>query len=148
MVVNFSITENYALSIAGRHIDLHNNFDFVGFEYNVSERTFTMNWKKSRGDWVDKNELSNLVLIHSSVTFLRIKEQGDYSTFEGASCLGEISFFPSAEREIDDSIMPQTKPNEGDDIIYFFENGKVIRIHCEKIELKLNLLPLHLSNDV
>jgi hypothetical protein len=34
---NFDITDNHALSIAGRHIELHNKFDFVGFNQNVTE---------------------------------------------------------------------------------------------------------------
>ena len=70
MKVNFDIKENHAIEIAGRHIDLHNNFDFVGFDYNVADREIKLQWKKTNGDWVDKNEFSSLVLTHKGVTFL------------------------------------------------------------------------------
>jgi len=139
MKVNFDITDNYALSIAGRHIDLHNNFDFVGFEYDVADREIKLRWEKSGGDWVDKNEFLSLVLTHSEVTFLKIIEQDEKSIFDDNSCLEDITFFPSTEREINDCIVSQSKPNDGDDILYFFENGKRIRIHCEKIELSVKL---------
>jgi hypothetical protein len=46
MKVNFDIKDNHAIGIAGRHIDLHNNFDFVGFDYNVADREIKLNWKK------------------------------------------------------------------------------------------------------
>ncbi len=139
MKVNFDITDNQALSIAGRHIDLHNNFDFVGFDYNVADREVKLRWNKSSGEWVDKKEFSSLVLTHSLVTFFKVIDLEKKSTFADDSCIGELTFFPSYERELNDSIMPQSKPNEDDDIIYFFENGQRIRIHCEKIELNVKL---------
>ena len=150
MKVNFDITDNYALNFEGRHFDLHNNFDFVGFDYNVVEREIKLNWKKSNGDWVDKNELSNLVLVHRAVTFLKVIAQDEKSNYDDDSCLGEITFFPSTAREINDSIVPQSKPNDGDDILYFFENGQRIRIHCEQIELSVNkdqILNLEITKD-
>jgi hypothetical protein len=150
MKVNFDITDNHALSFEGRHIDLHNNFDFVGFDYNVVEREIKLNWKKSSGDWVDKNELSSLVLAHKAVTFLKVIDQDEKSNYDDDSCLGEITFFPSTARETNDSIVPQSKPNDGDDILYFFENGQRIRIHCEHIELSVNkdqILNLKITKD-
>lgn len=139
MKINFDIKDNQAIEIAGRHIDLHNNFDFVGFEYNVANREIKLNWEKSNGDWVGKNEFLSLVLTHKGVTFLRVIEQDEKSIYKDDSCLGEITFFPSTAREINDSIAPQTKPNDGDDILYFFENGQLIRIHCEQIELSIKM---------
>jgi hypothetical protein len=150
MKVNFDIKDNHAIEIAGRHIDLHNNFDFVGFDYNVADREIKIHWRKSDGDWVDKNEFSSLVLTHKGVTFLKVIEQDEKSTYEDDSCLGEITFFPSTAREINDSIVSQTKPNDGDDILYFFENGQLIRIHCKEIELSVNadkFLNLTISKD-
>src|SRR5690554_6853482 len=150
MKVNFDIKDNHAIEIAGRHIDLHNNFDFVGFDYNVADREIKLHWRKSGGDWVDKNEFSSLLLTHKGVTFLKVIEQDEKSTYEDDSCLGEITFFPSTTREINNNIISQTKPNDGDDILYFFENGQLIRIHCKEIELIVNtdkLLNLTISKD-
>lgn len=139
MKVNFDIIDNHAIEIEGRQIDLHNNFDFHSFDYNVADREIKLYWNKSSGDWVDKNDFSSLVLTHKGVTFLRVIDQDEKSTYEDDGCLGEITFFPSTAREINNSIVPQPKPNDGDDILYFFENGQLIRIHCEEIELIVNL---------
>ncbi len=139
MKVNFDITDNHALTLAGRHIDLHNNFDFVGFDYNIADREIKLHWKKTSGDWVDKNEFSSLILTHKTVTYLKVIDQDENSTYEDDSCLNEITFFSSTAREINDSIVSQSKPNNGDDILYFFENGQRIRIHCKQIELSVNV---------
>lgn len=138
MKVNFKITDNSALNYDGRHIDLHNNFDFIGFDYDVRNKEFVLNWIKCNGDWVGKDEFDRLTIIHKAVTYLKITEIDDKSSFEDDICLGDISFFPSSARELNDSIVPQSRPNKGDDILYFFENGQLIRIHCELVELKFN----------
>jgi hypothetical protein len=65
MKVNFDIIDNYALTYEGRHIDLHNNFDFIGFDYNVAEREVRLNWKKSSGEWVDKNKIFTITSFHT-----------------------------------------------------------------------------------
>lgn len=139
MKVNFDIIDNHAIEISGRHIDLHNNFDFVGFAYNVADREINLHWKKSSGDWVGNNEASSLVLIHRGVSYLSVMGQDEKSTYEENSCLGEITFFPSTAREINDSIVPRPKPDDGDDILYFFENAQVIRIHCAQIDLGIKM---------
>ena len=145
MKVNFDIIDNYALNFQGLHIDLHNNFDFVGLDYKVEQRELKLTWNKTNGEWVDKNELSQIILTHCGVDYLKIIEQDDKSILQDDNTLGEISFFPSTSREINDSIIPQQKPNELDDIIYSFENGQVIRIHCNRVELNVKL-PTHISD--
>ena len=67
---------------------------------------------------------------------MTISDKDENSKVEDDTCLGEISFFPSTARKINDSITPQENPNEGDDILYFFENGQQIKIHCEEIEIR------------
>lgn len=134
MIVNFEISDNYALNYEGRHIDLHNNFEFVGFDYNVPDRKIGLSWKKAIGSWVDQNELLTVSLIHTGVTYLKVVEQDENSIYEDDCCMENITFMPSTFREENDSIIPQPTPNDGDDIMFIFENGQRIRIHCNRIE--------------
>lgn len=137
MKVNFDIIENYALGHEGQHIDLHNNFDFVNFDYNIVDREITLTWKKSRIEEGNKNEPEDLVLLHKEVDYLAIADQNQKDSFNDNTCLGEVTFSPLADRWINKDIYPQSKPNNGDDILYLFEDGKVIRICCGQIELKV-----------
>ncbi|MFZ4263788.1 hypothetical protein ACFRAE_17260 [Sphingobacterium sp. HJSM2_6] len=66
-------------------------------------------------------------------------DQDENSTFENDASLGEITFFKSTLREMNDSTIPNSKPDEKDDILYLFENGARIRIHFEQIILNLQI---------
>lgn len=133
MKTNFEIEENYAVKLNGIHIDLHNNFLFNGMA--ESDNDVRIEFIKSIGDWVHENEFEKLIFIHQNVTF-RNSADGDNSEFpEDENILNGISFFPNSIREINDGFMDQSKPNENDDILYLFENGKMFRFNCERTEL-------------
>jgi len=133
MKVNFEIEENYAVSLNGIHIDLHNNFEFK--KISEFDNAVQIEFIKSTGDWVHQNEFEKLTFSHKNVTFKKIVN-GDNSEFpEDENTLSGITFFPKKMREINDGFMEYNKPNENDDIIYLFENGKMFRLNCEQIEL-------------
>ena len=133
MKTNFEIEENYAVQLNGIHIDLHNNFEFN--KISESDNTVRIEFIKSTGDWIHPNEFEKLTFLHKNVTF-KNSANGDNSEFpEDENTLSGISFFPKSMREINNGFMEQKKPNENDDIIYLFENGKMFRLNCEEIEL-------------
>jgi hypothetical protein len=136
MKTDFDIEDNYALRQDGLLFDLHNNFDLSDFHYSVKTREFIITWTKTSGDWVKSDEADELTVRHKNVSFLTISARDLDSNTEDDKCLGEISFFPSTSRDINDSIVIRTRPTADDDILYFFENGQLIRICCETIDLK------------
>ncbi len=133
METNFEIEENYAVQLNGICIDFHNNFDFI--ELSKNEKNIIINFKQTKGDWVKKEEFKSLKFEFKNISY-EYYEKGDLKAMkEDQEQLAEITFFASNLREINDSIVPQSKPKMNDDLIMFFEDGKVIRIGCEKIEL-------------
>jgi len=133
MKTNFEIEENYAVQLNGTHIDLHNNFDFIGLSKNG--KNISVDFKRTNGDWVKSDEFKRLNFEFKNVSY-EFYEDGDPEALkEDTERLGEITFFPTESREINDGIIPQVHPNETDDLIMFFEDGKVIRIGCEEIKL-------------
>lgn len=58
MKTNFEIEENYAVQLNGTHIDLHNNFHFIGLTKNGEN--IIVNFKITTGDWIKKDELQSL----------------------------------------------------------------------------------------
>ncbi len=135
MDVDFEIEDNYAINYNGRHVDLHNNFDFVCYTYDIITRQLKLIWTKSLGNWISENELKGLELIHSNVHYISITYNYTNEYPEDDKCLGEISYLPSSERDINDEFTSQAKPQEGDDILYVFESGYFIRVGCGKIEI-------------
>jgi hypothetical protein len=135
MVVNFEIKENYALLYGGRHIDLHNNFDFVDYNYSNALRQLVITWKKAEGKWVNADELQKLTLIHTNVSFVHVSYDHSYEYPNDDRCLADLSFYPSSDRQTNDRIISQNKPDVDDDIIYSFQSGSFIRVGCNAIEL-------------
>lgn len=134
MKTNYEIEENYAVQINGTYIDLHNNFDFIGLSKNG--KNITVDFKRTNGDWVKHDEFKNLIFEFKNVTY-EYFDYGDQEALKGDSeRLGEITFFSAESKEINDAVILQNHPNERDDLMMFFEDGKVIRIGCEEIELK------------
>jgi len=133
MITNFEIEENYAVQLNGVHIDLHNNFEFK--EISESGDCVQIEFVKSKGDWVLEDEFEKLIFVHENVSF-KNSADGDNSEFpEDENTLSGISFFPKSMRDINDGMMEHSKPNDNDDIIFLFENGKMFRLNCEQIEL-------------
>jgi hypothetical protein len=133
MITNFEIVENYALSYKGTHIDLHNNFDFVGLNHDITNKILTLSWVKTDGDWVHKKEFNTIELVHEGVSFLLISSETGISIED--KTLNRLGYFPSNERHINDSITHQNKPQKDDDIIYLFENDEFIRVNCLKTKV-------------
>jgi hypothetical protein len=124
--------------LSGRLIDIHNNFEFVGFDYNVANRQLTLTWIKSAGNWVPENEFKRLTFSHNNISFLTITQKDESDDPSDNTCLSEVTFFPSTQRDITDSFLTQKKPNQDDDILYFFQNGQTIRICSEEIYLMIH----------
>ena len=132
MTVNFEILHFFAISYNGNHVDIHNNFDFIGYEYKVVNRELILKWIKR----IEEAEFSKLTLIHTNVSFLNISyDNKDYEFPGDDTCLSEVTFFLSTERETNDEFIQQSKPNENDDIIYSFQSEHFIRVGCESIQL-------------
>ena len=136
MKTNFEIEENYAVLLNGIHIDLHNNFEFK--EISEFDNYVRIEFIKSTGDWISDSEFENLTFVHKNVNFKNLVDGGNSEFTEDENTLSGITFFPKSMREINDGLMEHSKPNENDDIIFQFENGKIFRMNCEEIELKVN----------
>ena len=134
MTTNFKIIDNYALKFNDKLIDIHNNFDFVGFDYPVKENQLKLFCRKSSGDWVNKKEPEQIVLVHNNVINLVVENQNGNSE----DSITEITFYQNNEPRNFGELTLREKPNGNDDILYIFESGKVIRIGCCEILLEIN----------
>ena len=135
MRCNFKIISFRDVEIDGRLIDLHNNFHFVGFAYDVSLDTFVINFKKGIGTWIPEDELEAVKFLHRKISFLNIHSITENAYPEDAKTLSEITFYPSSERNENNNFMERNTPDPADDLIYSFLQGKLIRINCEEVTL-------------
>ena len=135
MDVNFEIIENQFLKFDSVLIDLHNNFDLTILNYQVKEENLVLRWIRSNGSWVSSNEFSYIELIHKKVNYLMLHPSEPNAFLGDNTSVSELGYFPSSQRNINDCFNINTLPEEGDDIIYAFESGQIIRINCLSINL-------------
>jgi hypothetical protein len=132
MKTNFAITDNYGINFESSLIDLHNNFDFVQYNYKVNEAELILSFRKAIGNWISENEFEQLLLVHRGVSeFLIENENKHYS-----DSIVDLTFYPTNEKEIS-NLMLQENATDGDDIIYNFESGQTFRVNCDEIELQV-----------
>jgi hypothetical protein len=138
MIVNFEIQNNVHLHCKGRAIDLHNNFDFIGFDYNVKSRQLKLTWTRSIGDWVNQDEFSTIEIVHSNVFYYSLGYDNEIYEFpEDDKSLAGMTFISSADRVINNELFSRGNPEPGDDVLYIFETEHYIRIGCDQILLSL-----------
>lgn len=135
MKVNFLIKGFRDIQIDNRLIDLHNNFNFQRIDFEVATATLTLHWSKGVGEWIKPVELEKLIFVHQSVNYLKILNAMGTLYKGDEEVLTDLTFFQSTERDIDDRCLDQESPLEGDDIIYTFANGMIIRVGCTDVTL-------------
>ncbi|QNR23311.1 hypothetical protein [Croceimicrobium hydrocarbonivorans] len=133
MKTNFEIEDNYAVLLAGTHLDLHNNFDFQGLIKKGDD--ILIRFQKTKGDWLNAKVPDVLYFHCMNVSYQYYIEGDEQALKEDAIGLSDITFFPSESRMINDSLRLQSNPEDKDDLILFFQDGKVIRIGCTEIKL-------------
>ena len=134
MITNFKIIDNYSLKFNDKLIDIHNNFDFIGFDYRLRENQLKLFCQRSFGSWVNKDEPEGITLIHNGVENLVIENQNK----NREDSLTELTFFPKDESRINGELTLREKPKNDDKILYIFESGQIIHIECEEILIELN----------
>ena len=127
MTANFILYRNYAIHFEDKYLDLHNNFDFEGFSYNVKQRALTLNWKGAEASWIPVDNPSQLTITISDVEFLRVTPRDSEVPFSEDTCLMDWTYYSSLERDEEDCVCDQEKPTENDDIIFKFQSGQTIR---------------------
>lgn len=137
MKVDFEIEENRSIRSNEILIDFHNNFYFIDcIEIKkLNSDHIQLEFKKSDGESAHKYEY--LTFKFKNVSY-RYFEDGKSGNFPGSlKLLKKITYFPKEFRNSHDKAIPQSTPGEDDDIIFSFEDGGIIRLNSEYIELEV-----------
>ena len=133
MTANFILYQNHAIHFDNKHLDLHNNFDFEEFSYNIERRQLRLKWKGTKADWVPDDNPSKVVITIYEVEFLKIVPRANEMPFSEDTCLSDLTYYSSCERNQDECVYEQKTPTENDDIIFKFQSGQVIRTKGSEI---------------
>lgn len=135
MKTNFSIDNNYALVYQSQHFDLHNNYDFIGYNSNIDRKEFSLFWKVNSGEWVPGKLPKTLKVNIYGVHYLLVHFEDQNYPLTESKTLMDLTYNPSCDRTEHNLVINQPEPTSDDDIIFKFQDESLIRVKGEKLEL-------------
>ena len=90
---DFSITGGIYLTQPPYELDLHNNFDFLGVDYSVENRTATLRWKRTKGEWVPAETPESLTISFGEVSEFRFNRRDPELPFTEDNCLNSFGYW-------------------------------------------------------
>lgn len=80
--------------VQGDHdLDLHNDYCFQGLEYSVIDRKVVLEWKRSNGDWVNKNSPQSVTLRFAGISEFRFTPRTSSRPFTEDDCINTIGYW-------------------------------------------------------
>jgi len=90
---DFEIVNGVYLVQSKHKLDLHNNFNFLGFNYSVEKRTLLLNWRRSNGDWVAPETPQSLNVEFREVSEFRFMPRDAEMPFTEDDCLNSFGYW-------------------------------------------------------
>ena len=135
MRTNFQLDQTIALVVGNLFFDLHNCFDFVGYEYHPSEKKAKLEWLRDSSDWVPSVLPHRLILFFDGVTNFAVQRRNDDTPFTEDDCLASISFLPAELRDFFDAVCPDHRSDD-EHMSICFQSGASIKIWAESVTLE------------
>jgi hypothetical protein len=149
-LTNFNIdNDNTGLNYNGVYLDLHNNFDFRAFNYDVSSRQLELTWTRSHEDWANE-KIPSFKLVFRGVQFLKIQERDNSLPSSEDTCLSIIGFLPSDLRDNFNGYVEQKNAKETDDLNILFQSDQAFKISCtyaDFVELNEEIIYVLITNE-
>ena len=89
---NFSWTKSIYLKIDSHEYDLHNDYYFHKFSYDITEKLIALEWKRGAGDWVTLSQPHLISLKISGVYHLEVKPRDPERPFTEDDCLSSFGY--------------------------------------------------------
>jgi hypothetical protein len=90
---NYEIVDGIYLVQAEKELDLHNNFNFSGFNYSITERKLELNWIRSEGDWVSCDTPQSVRVTFTQVSEFRFMPREQGAPFTEDDCINSIGYW-------------------------------------------------------
>jgi hypothetical protein len=132
----FSLSGIY-LTVDGRDLDLHNNFDFTGLVYDVKRKQLRLMWIRGTGDWISSTEPRSIELRLQDVSHFSATPRKAEMPYSEDDCLDSVSYVEPTQH-IDESFETSAAPEESWHYVFGFMSGFVIRVSAEEAQCHLD----------
>jgi len=94
---DFEIVDGIYLVQSQYELDLHNNYNFLGFNYSVEYRKLILNWRRSEGEWVATETPESLNVEFRDVSEFRFMPRDSDTPFSEDDCINSIGYWVDEE---------------------------------------------------
>lgn len=133
---NFHVESGIYLTLEKRRFDLHNDYDFVGFSFDVSERQFSLRWKLGTGDWIRNGQPSALCLDIRGVYHLEVRPRDPDMPFSEDDCLESIGYV-SEENWGQEEFWHDGPPEPSWRWVFSFQSGTAVVVGADEASVDL-----------
>jgi hypothetical protein len=128
----FQIEQTIVLVADGLQLDLHNCYDFEGYEHRPSARTARFEWHRISEDRVSKELPARIILIFEGVTNLTVRKRDDEMPFTEDACLAGLNFLPPDLIDEFDAFLPAYRSAD-EHATLSFQSGAAIKVWADSI---------------
>lgn len=111
--------------------DLHNDFDFQSFSYDVENRTVVLVWSRGTGEWVQASLPNVLRLEMTGISEVRISPRDPKIPFTEDNCLSSFGY-ASDDDWTDGQFWVDSSPDKSWRWSFLFMSGAEIQITGER----------------
>lgn len=90
---DFEIASGIYLVQPPHELDLHNNFRFDQVLYSIADRTASLHWRRSVGEWVAEGTPASVRVEFREVSEFRFYRRDSELPFTEDDCLSEFGFW-------------------------------------------------------
>lgn len=91
-LINFVLKDQIYLVQGDLELDLHNDYDFIEYKYDVVRRNAILKWKKTKGDWVVKGIPGYIKIEISEIFYFSVTPRSPEVPYTEDVCLDDVSF--------------------------------------------------------
>ena len=122
---------NIELEIDGEVYDLHNNFIFSGFSYDVATRELVLRWARGKGEWIPPGHPSEIVITAREVSHLSVVARDPDMPYSEDDCLHCVSFV-EANGATAHSFVVSGPADPHLHYVFQFMSGFILRVQAEE----------------
>jgi hypothetical protein len=135
-LINFNIdNDNIGLLYNGEYLDIHNCYQFRGFQFDNSNKILKLTWTRSVEEWSNEKRCG-FHLLFKGVTYFKVRERDSELPNTEDICLSFIGFLDQDLRNDFDSYKPVQYVNDIDDLNINFQSEQAIKVNSSIGEFK------------
>ncbi len=89
---DFEIVDGIYLVQSSHELDLHNDFNFLELNYSVENRTLSLSWRRSDGEWVAPGTPESVTVEFREVREFRFIPRNEKLPFTEDDCINSFGY--------------------------------------------------------